>query len=210
MLITSLLENPTFAIFYLLAIVIAVSVHEFMHAKAADMLGDPTPDLQGRVTLDPRAHLDPLGSLLFLLVGFGWGKPVQFDPYNLDNPRRDAATISLAGPLSNFAMALISSGILYIAVLMDIQLLIVDVFLIQFIRVNIILGIFNLLPFAPLDGFKIVGGFLSDEQAAQWYSMERYGMYFLIFFLLPFAGGRSMMSLYISPIITFMTGILIP
>ena len=89
----SLFSNPEITIFRLIAIVIAVTVHEFAHAKVADHLGDPTAEAMGRVSLDPRAHLDQLGSLLFLLIGFGWGKPVPFDPYNLENPRRDAALI---------------------------------------------------------------------------------------------------------------------
>src|SRR3989344_6599100 len=112
MFILQFLNNPVGVILFLLSVVIAVSVHEFMHAKTADKLGDPTPELAGRVTLDPRAHLDPLGSFLFLMVGFGWGKPVPFDPFNLDNPRRGAALISLAGPASNATMAISAAIIL--------------------------------------------------------------------------------------------------
>jgi len=201
----SLFSNPEVTIFRLLAIVIAVTVHEFAHAKMADHLGDPTAEAMGRVSLDPRAHLDPLGSLLFLLIGFGWGKPVPFDPYNLENPRRDAALISFAGPASNIAMALVTTPLLY--VLGDSPL---TLFLAVFVTINVVLALFNLLPIAPLDGFKIVGGLMSDEQAEQWYSLERYGVIFLLFFIFPFVGGRSMLEMFVSPVISFVLGLLLP
>lgn len=212
MILTEVFTNPIAGLFFLLSIVTAVTVHEFAHAKSADMLGDPTPATLGRVTLDPRAHLDLMGSILFLLIGFGWGKPVPFDPYNLDNPKRDAAIIALAGPGSNFIMAGISSGILYMFTLIEPNawILIGQGFLQTFIWINLVLGIFNLLPFAPLDGFKIVGGILSDDQAAQWYGLERYGIIFLLFFIFPFAGGQSMLQLFLTPIIQTLVGILIP
>lgn len=200
----SLFSNPEFTIFRLIAIVIAVTVHEFAHAKMADHLGDPTAESMGRVSLDPRAHLDPLGSLLFLLIGFGWGKPVPFDPYNLENPRRDAALISLAGPASNIAMALATTPLLY--VLGDGPL---TLFLAVFVTINVVLAIFNLLPIAP-DGFKIVGGLMSDEQAEQWYSLERYGVIFLLFFIFPFVGGKSMLEMFVSPVISFVLSLLLP
>lgn len=212
MVLLDIFSNPINGIFFLISIVIAVTVHEFAHAKSADMLGDPTPEAMGRVTLNPRSHLDLYGSLLFLLIGFGWGKPVPFDPYNLDNPKRDAAIIAFAGPGSNIVMALISSAILYLFTFIEpsIMTLIGRSFLSTFIWINIVLAIFNMLPFAPLDGFKIVGGFMSHEQAAQWYSLERYGIVFLLLFILPFAGGRSMLELFLSPVIQTVLGVLIP
>src|SRR3989344_4785860 len=105
----SLLTNPIELLFIVPTLLIAITVHEFAHAFSADRLGDPTPRLQGRLTLNPLAHLDPLGTIMLFLVRFGWGKPVQFDPFNLRNPRRDAAIISLAGPLANVVLATISS-----------------------------------------------------------------------------------------------------
>ena len=96
-----LFNNPLSFLFWLVALAMAITIHEFAHAYTADRLGDPTPRLQGRLTLNPLAHLDPLGTLMLLLVRFGWGKPVQFDPFNLKNPRKDGALISLAGPASN-------------------------------------------------------------------------------------------------------------
>lgn len=212
MLILSLLSNPFQFIIFITALVVTVCVHEFMHAKVADMLGDPTPELAGRVTLDPRAHLDPLGSLLFLLVGFGWGKPVPFDPFNLKNPRKDAAIISVVGPLSNFIMAIVGAVVLRLLPILELSFLtsIGLTFFEWFVRLNITLGIFNLLPFAPLDGFKFVGGLLSERQAKEWYGLERYGMLFLLFFIFPFVGGRSMLELFVLPVVGIVTGVLLP
>ena len=211
MFILQFAQNPIAGFFFLISIIITVSVHEFAHAKTADYLGDPTADLAGRVTLDPRSHLDPIGSILFLLAGFGWGKPVPFDPYNLKNPIRDAAIISFAGPASNFVMAIAGAIILRLLALVEPTAIttIGSGFIQIFILVNIILGIFNMLPIAPLDGFKIVGGFLSEKLAVQWYSLERYGLLFLLFFIFPFAGGRSMLETFVRPVITYVTNLLI-
>src|SRR3990167_11261471 len=110
-----LFSNPIEFIIVAVLLVIAISIHEFSHAYAADHLGDPTPKLAGRLTLDPRAHLDPIGTLLIFIVGFGWGKPVPFDPFNLRDPKRDSAIISFAGPLSNLLMAILASIIIRVA-----------------------------------------------------------------------------------------------
>src|SRR3989338_3130137 len=104
-MISSLFSNPLLLIIYLISLLVAITIHEFSHAYFADKLGDPTARLMGRISLNPLVHLDPLGTLMLFLVGFGWGKPVQFDPFNLANPRRDAAVISFAGPLSNIILA---------------------------------------------------------------------------------------------------------
>lgn len=196
-LIFDLFSSPVLVILYIVFIVIALSVHEFAHAKAADMLGDPTPRLQGRLTLDPRAHLDLWGSILFLVAGFGWGKPVQFDPYNLKNPRQDAMKIALAGPLSNIIMALSVSIIIKLIYLLfpSLSPLFFDIARI-FITLNVFLAVFNLIPIEPLDGFKIVGGLLSEEQAIKWYSLRPYGMFFLIALIIPLGPGPSVISTY--------------
>lgn len=208
------LNNPILFLFSLIAIVIAITVHEFAHAFAADRLGDPTPSLQGRLTLNPLAHLDPLGSIMLIFVGFGWGKPVQFDPFNLRNPRRDAAIISFAGPLSNIIMALVASIAMYILISIPatpgLLLNLLLAFFASFITINIVLALFNLIPIHPLDGFKIVGGFLSEDLAKQWYELERYGFIFLLIMLLPIANGSSPVSQLIGPIIRFFVNILIP
>src|SRR6185369_12436963 len=169
----------------------AITVHEFAHAYTADRLGDPTPRLQGRLTLNPLAHLDPIGSLMMLLVHFGWGKPVQFDAFNLRHPRRDSAIISLAGPVTNFLMATICAVLLqllftarlaFISNIVATGFMYVAIALLQpVIVLNVALGVFNLVPIHPLDGFKIVEGALPEEYARQWHELEGYGMIFLLF-----------------------------
>src|SRR3989338_5013701 len=101
MLLTNL-NNPLLLFATLVALIIAISVHEFAHAFIADKLGDSTPRYQGRLTLNPLAHLDLIGTIFILVASFGWGKPVQFNPWNLKNPRRDSALISIGGPVANF------------------------------------------------------------------------------------------------------------
>jgi Zn-dependent protease len=206
----SLFDNPLLFIFSALSIVIAITVHEYAHAYTADRLGDPTPGLQGRLTLNPLAHLDPIGTLMLLIVGFGWGKPVQFDPFNLRKPRRDAAVISVAGPLSNVVLAVGASLIMHILISIPAVPSVFLGFLASFITINIVLAVFNLLPIHPLDGFKIVGGFLNERQARQWQELERYGFIFLIILLLPIASGRSPISQLINPIVRFIVNILLP
>lgn len=214
------LTNPIAFILSFLAIIIAITVHEFAHAFAADRLGDPTPRLQGRLTLDPRAHLDPIGTIMLLLIRFGWGKPVEFDPFNLRHPRRDAAIISVAGPVSNIVLATISSVLFHIlmgqigfainTVVGGFIFSLIIGFLTSLISINVVLAIFNLVPIHPLDGFKIIGGLLPEETAKQWYELERYGFIFLIFLLLPLAGGVAPISRLIGPPINFLIQLFIP
>lgn len=217
---TDLFNNPLGFVYWIAALVIAITIHEFAHAWSADRLGDPTPRLQGRLTLNPLAHLDPLGTILLLLVRFGWGKPVVFDPYNLRHPRRDAAIISLAGPVSNLLLALACSLVLHILFNTRLALWemgsmgLIGFFVAEFgktlIALNVILAIFNLLPVHPLDGFKIVGGMLPEDKAREWYQLERYGMIFLLFLLFPIFGNVAPITQIISPIISFVLSILLP
>lgn len=209
-MLLTLFSNPFVFILSAIAFVIAITIHEFAHAKAADVLGDPTPRLQGRVTLDPRSHLDLYGTLFLLLIGFGWGKPVQFDPFNLDNARRDAALISIAGPASNVVVALLCSAILYSFTLFQIGIpFIIGSILAVMIQINFLLAVFNLIPIHPLDGFKIVGGMLSETQAREWYTLERYGFLFLIALILPF-GGDPMLHVLLDPVLGFLNNVFIP
>ena len=200
------LFHPLTFILYLVSLLVAITVHESAHAYAADKLGDPTPRLQGRLTLNPLAHLDPLGTLMLFLVRFGWGKPVQFDPFNLRNPRQDAAIISFAGPLSNIALATVASIVLRLTLWSSLF----SGFLTQLIIINVILAIFNLIPIHPLDGFKIVGGLLPKHQAAEWYSLERYGIILLLLLLFPIFSQTPPIQLLISPPINFLLNLLIP
>ena len=187
------------------ALVVAITIHEFSHAWTAEHLGDPTPRLQGRLTLNPLAHLDPIGTIMLILVRFGWGKPVRFDPFNLRNPRRDSAAISIAGPISNLIVAIIASLVLRLPLP-----ILLSAFLAQIILFNIILGVFNLVPIHPLDGFKIVEGILSEDKAREWHELERYGMIFLLILLFPIFGGTAPIQRIISPVINFVLTILLP
>lgn len=179
-MISLLFQSPL--TFFLLAgaLIISICIHEFSHTFAADKLGDPTARYLGRLTLNPKAHLDPIGTAFLLFVGFGWGKPVPFNPLNLRNPKRDAALISLAGPASNFILAIILSFPLRYFGMNSLF----GVFLGLTVLYNLTLGFFNLIPFGPLDGNKVVYGFLPYNLANQWEDLQRYGTFILLFLVL--------------------------
>jgi Zn-dependent protease len=204
-MINTFLSNPFLAVIYLAILVLVISIHEFSHALAANYFGDPTAKLSGRLTLNPTAHIDLYGMLFLIFAGFGWGKPVPVDSFNLKNPKKDLAIISLSGPASNMIMVLLSSVL--IKVLVYLQLPIISTigigFLDIFIQLNLILAIFNFIPIYPLDGFKIVAGLLPEETAREWYSLERYGMIFLILLLIPL-GGKSMIDMFLNPVISYL------
>jgi Zn-dependent protease len=142
---------------------------------------------------------------MLVLIHFGWGKPVQFDPYNLRSPRRDGAMISLAGPTSNILLAILCSLVIRLPIPA-----IFTAFLVQLLIFNVVLAIFNLVPIHPLDGFKVVEGILPPRQAAEWHELERYGMIFLLALLLPIFGGGALISRLISPVITSILTLLLP
>lgn len=192
-------------LFSFAALVVAITVHEFSHAWTAERLGDPTPRLQGRLTLNPLAHLDPIGTIMLILVRFGWGKPVQFDPYNLRNPRRDSAMISFAGPVSNILLATVAALVLRLP-----MPVILAAFIAQVIVFNVVLAVFNLVPIHPLDGFKIVEGILPEDKAREWHELERYGMIFLLVLLFPIFGSTAPIQKIISPVINGVLSILLP
>lgn len=203
LMISQLLANPILGLSWIFGLILAITIHEFAHAFMADRLGDPTPRLQGRLTLNPLAHLDPIGTLMLLLTRFGWGKPVQFDPFNLQNPRRDAAIISLAGPVSNLATATLAAGIIRLAPAFSLLLL-------PLIVLSVSLALFNLIPIHPLDGGKIILGLLPRDLAAEWDRiLHQYGLIILILLLLPIS-GLSPISALLSPLITFTLNLLLP
>ena len=164
----------------ILGLIVAITVHEASHALVADRLGDPTPRLQGRLTLNPLAHLDPIGTLLLVVARFGWGKPVQFDPFNLKDPQKDSALISLAGPAANIATAsLIALVFRLTEPLIQYNGSFITVFLLVAV-LNINLAVFNLIPIPPLDGSKFLAGVLPRVFAPLAYSLEQYGFFVLI------------------------------
>lgn len=184
-------------------LIVAFTVHEFAHAFTADRLGDYTPRMNGRLTLNPIAHLDPMGSLLLLVVGFGWAKPVPINPYALG--RRSSAGVmwvSLAGPLSNLIMAILAAvpfrlGLVslataqYDAYLSGSHILpTIPQILWEFIVINLVLMLFNLIPLAPLDGEKIFDHFLPPSWSRGLQSIQQYGPLILlaILFVGPLVG----------------------
>lgn len=204
LVISQLFTNPLLFFFWALALIIAITVHEFAHALAADKLGDPTPRSQGRLTLNPLAHLDPLGTLMILLTRFGWGRPVQFDPFNLQNPRRDAAIISLAGPTSNLLTASL------LALIIRFSPPLVGILLSPIIFLNVALAIFNLIPIHPLDGGKILIGLLPKDLAYEWDAvLNRYGTIILILLIFPFFGASPITHL-ILPVVQSIINFLLP
>lgn len=203
---------------WITAFIIAITVHEAAHAWMSDKLGDPTARLMGRLSLNPVVHYDPVGTTLLLVlvimramglpvIPFGWAKPVVFDPYNLKNPRRDSAFISLAGPSANILLAITLSLILRLtpetSSLVD--------FFTPIIVLNILLALFNLVPIHPLDGGKIFIGLLpeKDAQEAEIF-LRRYGMIILLFLIFPTIGGTSPLFFVLSPVLNFILRILIP
>lgn len=144
------------------AIVIALSFHEYAHAKMADLAGDPTPRNMGRVTIDPRAHIDPFGLIALVFIHFGWGKPVMVNPRNFKHQRRDSILVGLSGVTTNFLMAIVFGGVILIINNAAPAFFnagfghMVGYILIEIVIINITLMLFNLLPIPPLDGFGVV------------------------------------------------------
>ena len=203
-LISLLTQQPLLFFIVAIILVVAITIHEFAHAWAADYLGDPTPRYQGRVTLNPIAHLDPLGTALLFFVGFGWGRPVQFDPHNLKDPIKDSALIALAGPVSNLILALILAIVVpLLTFYLSLPIELAQLVLSFGIFYNCMLAIFNLVPIHPLDGGKILVALLPRQTALEYESiMSRFGTFILLGLILPLS-GRSPISYLITPIIEF-------
>lgn len=146
-------------LYLLIALLVALSVHEASHAWAAYLLGDPTAKMEGRVSLNPLRHLDPLGTLMIFIAHFGWGKPVPYDERNLKHPKRDAALIAIAGPISNLLTAFVIGIFLKYIPPHSVPVFLMGA-LAAIYQLSIVLFLFNLLPIAPLDGSKVVGLFV--------------------------------------------------
>ena len=188
------------------AVLIAITFHEFVHAFVADKLGDDTPRRQGRLSLNPFAHLDPIGSIMLIFAGFGWGKPVEINSRNFNRNIKmpvAEAMVAAAGPIMNFILAIIFAVIYAIIwkfapTFMVNQIGFIIMLMIQScIAINLGLGIFNLIPLPPLDGSKIVMGFL-PYNAKNW--IQQYGQYFYIAFVVIWVTGIA--GIIISPLIS--------
>lgn len=202
-----LLSDPIFILPVLLAILIAFTVHEFSHAWAAELLGDHTPKSLGRLTLNPLAHVHWVGFALLLIAGFGWGKPVPFNPANLKNPKWGSAFIGFAGPLSNLILAVLT--MIVMTVLNSVGLLPPDsllaVFLLFLVQFNIVLMVFNLLPIPPLDGSKILFAVIPDRYHGWRITLAQYGPIILFFLIL--LDASSPISIFGSLFNFFLSGV---
>ncbi|MFA6131870.1 MAG: site-2 protease family protein [Patescibacteria group bacterium] len=188
-----LFSDPFLAVAWVVAVLSALTIHEFSHAMVANLRGDHTAEAAGRLTLNPLSHLDLFGFISFLLIGYGWAKPVPFNPYNLKNTRWDGVWVALAGPASNFLLAAFSAFILQ--ALLGAELIAVNNLLVFFLYLVIILNLgllfFNLIPLPPLDGSKIwhaiFDTFLHNPQLGQMIEQRGQLLLMLLIFL-SFAG----------------------
>lgn len=195
-------------------LLLALTFHEFAHGYIAHRLGDPTARLAGRLTLNPLRHLDPIGTIAFFFIKFGWAKPVPVNPRYFRNPKTDMLWVALAGPITNLALALISAifakFIIAIAHLLPSSTVVMAILvpLIYMLKasvwINLVLCIFNFLPIPPLDGSRILTGLLPDDLARSYLKIERYG--FVLILILAFSG---ILSKVILPIIYFANNLLL-
>lgn len=206
MLILNLLNgNIAYAFSFIAALLVALTIHEFAHALVATRLGDPTAKLEGRLTLNPIAHLDPVGTIFLLLVGFGWGKPVPINP-GYFKKKSDEIKVALAGIVSNLILATILviplRALLASGTGADSSLLVV--FLSLTVLMNIVLAVFNILPIPPLDGSHVVEYFLSDEAK---YQYQLAGPYLLIGFIaFDYFGNTSIITSLVESAVRLIAG----
>ncbi|MGW9528894.1 site-2 protease family protein [Paenibacillus terrae] len=191
--------------FYLLALIISFTVHEFAHAYYANKFGDPTAKLLGRVTLNPAVHIDILGTLLLLIGGFGWAKPVPVNRDNFSRPRSMGIVVSAAGPLSNLLLAFVAT--LIYAVLLHFQVLpnienqrvaqAINLFINSLISLNLFLFIFNLIPLPPLDGYRIVEDVAPTPLRRKLQHFEQWSIFiFLLILVIPQVRAVTIEPLY--------------
>mgnify|MGYP000294111140 CR=1 FL=1 len=168
-------DNPQAVVLLIPTLIFALSFHEFAHAWMAEKCGDSTAARMGRLTLNPMVHLDMMGSLMLLIAGFGWAKPVPVDPRALRNPRTDIMKVAAAGPIANFLLALISGIVLRFLIGTGLVTEFISTLLLYFTQINIALGVFNLIPVAPLDGSQIFSGYLMKRNPELAWKLQTYG-----------------------------------
>lgn len=214
-LLDQLQINPLVALINLaaftVALVVGITVHEFSHAWAAARLGDRTAQRQGRLTLNPMAHLDPMGTLLIFIAGFGWGKPTPVTPSNIRiGEKAGMAVVALAGPISNIIVATLAAMPFRLGTL-SLPSSGIDAQMLQALVLwNVVLAVFNLLPIAPLDGFKVALGVLPRALAVPFARTERFGMIILLMVVLADAVlNVGILSRILFPAIRFTVGALL-
>ena len=186
-------------------ILIGLSFHEFGHAFVSDRLGDPTPRSQGRVSLNPAAHIDPLGLLMLFIIGFGWGRPVQIDPGYYKHKRRDEILVSLAGVVMNLLLAIVFMGVLRIVYQFAGEFVagtlgsIIWQILMGVVQINLVLMFFNLIPLPPLDGFGIITQIFELDKKSWYHNFYRLGPMLLMVIII-----FNITSLIITPGVVFM------
>nr|WP_231589566.1 site-2 protease family protein [Bacillus sp. FJAT-27916] len=169
----------------LVTLAIAFTVHEYAHAYAAYKFGDQTAKNQGRLTLNPLVHIDPIGAIFLILFGFGWAKPVPVNRFFFKNPRLNGIIVSIVGPLSNLVLAFVAVLIVLFIQQFNLGMMIpyfIFKFISIFININVLLFVFNLLPFPPLDGYRIIEDLVNPDLRAKMTQYEQYGV--LIFLIL--------------------------
>ncbi|QNO16216.1 site-2 protease family protein [Alkalicella caledoniensis] len=171
------------------ALLIALTFHEYAHAKAADLLGDPTPRRSGRLTLNPVDHIDPMGLLMLVFVRFGWARPVPINPFNFRGDRnRGLIIVSVAGPLANLVLGFVSVILFYLVIIWGSPTSNVTNYLYTFFQYltmyNIYLMLFNLIPIPPLDGSKVLSSLLSSDLRYRYQQVEQYAPFILILLLM--------------------------
>jgi Zn-dependent protease len=195
-------------------LLLALTLHEYAHGYIAYRLGDPTARNAGRLTLNPLSHLDPIGTLAFFFIKFGWAKPVPVNPRYFQNPRQDMLWVALAGPVTNLLLAVASALVLKLVIgiasvipyssLLEAILVPFSNMLVASIWINLVLCIFNFLPIPPLDGGRIMTGLLPENLAKTYASFERYG--FIVILILAFTG---VLGTIIFPVIRFANNLLL-
>jgi Zn-dependent protease len=199
-LLPLLRTDPTAFLLLVAALIGAIGLHEYAHALAADLQGDRMPRAMGRLTPNPIKHLDPLGSLFIVLVGFGWGKPVEFRPQALSSKRFGAAMVALAGPVMNLILAFLAA--LVAAQLGDSLPEFMNTFLVGFFYINVLLAVFNLLPLPPLDGSRLLTIFLPPNRQNVIFFLDKYGFIILVVVLI--FGGFTFLRVITNPVCTFL------
>ena len=190
-------------------LLISLTIHEFSHGYVAYLLGDDTAKRAGRLTLNPISHIDPFGLIMLFIARIGWAKPIPINPYNFQNYKRDTALTAAAGPVANFVLAIVLSLVFNILNKNNSIFLyafggLTHFVLLYAIIINIALGLFNLIPIPPMDGSKILGGFLSDEAYYRYTAREKQGVRILmIIFLVSFVFRIPLISYIIMPPLNF-------